>query len=529
MLKHEETEFLFPVVVIGAGLAGLTAAVHLAERGVTPLILEASSAWPGGRLCGGDEDVFVYNGRQWSFLPDHGVHALWGGYDNMRAMLERFTDVQLQPSDGEEWINRWGRAVSTVEAGRVVTSPWIPAPFHYLQLLFRPRFWRTINLLDFLSLPGFLASIFWTVGYDPIREHSALDGLTMKEYFRGWTPNLRATFTGLGANLLAAHPDSISVTAFIAAIRFYTMLRRDSWKMQYLPGNSHDYLIQPLIDAIEERGGKLIRGATAQSLEQFEGGWRVVVEDDRLRGKRTVLARHVVLALNASAAKRLLLAGDQTFGEASGMRFPGTLRTVAVRMWFSVQPRDGASSGMFTGDFQINNFFWLHRLYGEFFDWAAAGGSAIEVHIYGTEKQLDQPEKNLLITAVNEVQSAFPELKGHFVYGVVRRNSRTHTQFRVPTRETLSVETPWAGIYACGDWIGHLTPAMWMERATTTGITAANAVLRAHHHQPFEVAKPRRPELFAWGIGGVVKVFRVLLHPLYLALRLLRGRRRVSG
>lgn len=521
----DETEFLFPVVVIGAGLAGLAAALHLAERGVTPLVLEASSAWPGGRLCGGDEDMFIHNGRRWSFLPDHGVHALWGGYDNMRAMLDRFTDIQLQPSDGEEWINRWGREVRTVEAGSAVRSRWIPAPFHYLQLLFRPRFWRTITPLDFLSLPGFLASIFWTTGFNPISEHSALDGLTMKEYFRGWTPNLRATFTGLGANLLAAHPDTASVTAFIAAIRFYTMLRRDSWKMQYLPGNSHDYLIQPLIDAIEERGGKLIRGATAQHLEEFHGGWRVVVEDDRVRGKRTVMARHVILAVNASAAKRLLLAGEQTYGEASGMRFPGTLRTVAVRLWFDAQPREGASSGMFTGDFKVDNFFWLHRLYAEFSEWALEGGSAIEVHIYGTEKQLDQPEKNLLITAISEVQTAFPELKGHFVHGAVRRNSRTHTQFRVPTQDSLFVETPWRGVYACGDWVGHPTPAMWMERATITGIAAANGVLDAHHVDRFEIVRPRRPELLALLIGGAVRLFRVVLHPLYLGLRWLRRAR----
>jgi isorenieratene synthase len=304
------------------------------------------------------------------------------------------------------------------------------------------------------------------------------------------------------------------------------MLRRDSWKMQHLPGNSHDYLIQPLIDAIEARGGRLIRGATAQHLEEFHGGWRVVVEDERVRGKRTVMARHVILAVNASAAKRLLLAGEQTYGEASGMRFPGTLRTVAVRLWFDAQPREGASAGMFTGDFKVDNFFWLHRLYAEFAEWALEGGSAIEVHIYGTEKQLDQPEKNLLITAISEVQTAFPELKGHFVHGAVRRNSRTHTQFRVPTQDSLFVETPWRGVYACGDWVGHPTPAMWMERATITGIAAANTVLDAHHFDRFEITKPRRPELLALLIGGVVRLFRVVLHPLYLGLRWLRRSRK---
>lgn len=521
---HYQDDHLFPVVIIGAGLAGLTAAVYLAEGGVTPLVLEASSAWPGGRLCGGDPDLFEHGGRYWAFSPDHGVHALWGGYHNMRALLARFTDVKLTPSSGEEWINRWRREVRTVEAGNAVRSRWIPAPFHYLQLLFNSRFWDTITPLDFISLPGFLASILWTVGFDPIGEQSALDGLTMREYFRGWTPNLRATFTGLGANLLAAPPDSISVAAFIAAIRFYTMLRRDSWMVQYLPGNSHDYLIQPLVDAIQTRGGKIVLGATAQRIERRDGYWRVIVEDDGRRGLRTVLARHVILAVNAPAAQRLLSASPDTAEAAGSLKFPSALRTVAVRMWFSRPPRAGAMGGMFTGDFQVNNFFWLHHLYDEFADWSAAGGSAIEVHIYGSEKQLDQPDNNLLITAVNEVQQAFPELKGSFVYGVVRRNSRTHTQFRVPTAESLHVETPWQGVYACGDWIGYPTPSMWMERATTTGIAAANHVLKAHGGTTIEILQPKRPEILVLLLGGLVRLLRILGHPIYLLLRKVRSR-----
>src|SRR5690242_10295037 len=190
----------FPVVVIGGGIAGLTAAAHLAERGIPALLLDADSLWTGGRLAGCDADTFEYKGRVWSFPSEHGVHALWGGYVNMRAMLERFLNIELQESTGEEWINRWRRSVRTVEAGRAVRFGWLPAPFHYLSLLLYPRFWRTITPLDFLSLPGFLFSILWTVGLDPIGEGMALDGLMMSEYFRGWTPNLRATFTGLGVN-----------------------------------------------------------------------------------------------------------------------------------------------------------------------------------------------------------------------------------------------------------------------------------------------------------------------------------------
>ncbi|MFN8374734.1 MAG: NAD(P)-binding protein [Anaerolineae bacterium] len=283
---------IFPVVIIGGGLAGLTAALHLAARDIPPLVLEADQLWAGGRLSGGAPDSFDYNGRTWEFPTEHGIHALWGGYVNMRATLQRFLDIQLQPSDGEEWINRWRREVRRVEAGSAVRSRWIPAPLHYLQLLLRPRFWRTITPWDFLSLPGFVVSILWTVGFDPIAEGVALDGLLMKEYFRGWTPNLRATFVGLGKNLLAAPEDNISLTAFIAALRFFTMLRADSWHPHYLPDDAHTSLVKPMVAKLEELGGGVFYGTTAMSLTREGDVWRVRVEDALRQGIRSLYAKH---------------------------------------------------------------------------------------------------------------------------------------------------------------------------------------------------------------------------------------------
>ncbi|MDX1993033.1 MAG: FAD-dependent oxidoreductase [bacterium] len=523
----ETQDSFFPVVIIGAGLAGLTAAVHLAERGITPIVLEADSRWPGGRLSGGDADTFEYKGRQWSYMPDHGVHAVWGNYHNLRNLIEQSTNTTLVPSEGEEWINRWGRAVRAVEAGTAVRSRWIPAPFHYLQLLLRPRFWRTISPWDFLSLPGFLFSILWTIGFDPIREKTALDGLMMQEYFRGWTPNLKATFKGLGENLLAAPYETISLSAFIAALRFYTVLRRDSWGMHYFPGNSHDSLIAPLVHSIESSGGRVMQGVTAQALERCEGGWRIIVEDNVRPGRRSFLAQNVILATYAPSAQRLLLAGADTAPEAEKLRFPGGVRSTVVRAWFSKSPRKGTSGGMFTGDFVPDNFFWLHRMYGEFREWhEATGGSAIEVHLYGTDSLLDQPEKNLLILAVDDIQRAFPEVRGSFVYGAVRRNSRTHTQFRVPTNDSLHVETPWPGIYACGDWIGYPSPAMWMERAVVTGIAAANQVLKQHSKAEFPIQQIQPPEPLVRILVLVVSFVRLLFTPIIWAGRRARGRQK---
>lgn len=499
---------IFPVVVIGAGIAGLAAAAHLAERGLPPLVLEADRLWPGGRLSGGAQDTFEYRGRTWSFSSESGMHALWGGYDNMRAMLERFTSVQLQESPGEEWINRWRREVRYVEAGRLVRWGWLPAPFHYLTMLLNPAFYRTINPLDFLSLPGFLFSILWTVGLDPLKEQAALDGLTMADYFRGWTPNLRATFTGVGINLLAAPPETISLTAFIAAMRFYTVMRRDSWRLQYFPANAHDSILQPLINRIEANEGMLLTGATAQRLERVGGCWRVVVEDMKRGGSRSLLAERVILAVQAPAAERLLRAGD-TAERAANIRFPQAVQNATVHLWFDASPRDGTPGGMFTGDFLPDNFFWLHRLYPDFKAWhEATGGSAIELHLYAGEDVHRQGDNVIIIRCVDEVQRAFPELKGHFVHGARRLNTLDHTMFRVPTQDSLWVETPWPNVYACGDWVGYDTPAFWMERATVTGIAAANHVLQANGLEPWPIIPPRPPEPLAAALEKGVRLFR---------------------
>ncbi|MCB9457701.1 MAG: FAD-dependent oxidoreductase [Anaerolineaceae bacterium] len=519
---------IFPVVVIGAGLAGLAAAAHLAAGGIPPLLLEADSRWPGGRMAGGDADIFIHNGREWAFTSEHGMHALWGGYDNMRATLERFTAVHLQESPGEEWINRWGREVRMIEAGRAVRWGWFPAPFHYLTLLLNPRFWRTITPLDFLSLPGFLFSILWTVGLDPLEEQVALDGLMMNEYFRGWTPNLRATFTGLGVNLLAAPAEEISLTSFIAAIRFFTMLRRDLWQPAYFPDSPHHVVIEPILEYIEEQEGGVMLGTEVQELQREGDHWRVIVEDSRRGGRRSLLAERVVLALDPPGAERVLLSGAATQEAAANLRFPGAVQNLTVRLWFDAPPRDGTPGGMFTGDFLPDNFFWLHRLIPAFKEWhTVTGGSVLEMHLYVGQDILTLADSVVLVRCVDEAQRAFPELRGHFVHGAVRRNLRTQTNFRIPTGESLQVATPWPGVYACGDWIGYPTPSMWMERCCVTGIAAANAVLHDNGRETFPIIPPREPEALVRALAGLVRLFRRTVGRAILVVA--RGLRRKRG
>ena len=60
------------VVIIGGGIAGLSAALHLAERGLVPLVLEADEESLGGRLKG--NKTIKVNGH--TFRLEHGVHGI---------------------------------------------------------------------------------------------------------------------------------------------------------------------------------------------------------------------------------------------------------------------------------------------------------------------------------------------------------------------------------------------------------------------------------------------------------------------
>jgi isorenieratene synthase len=250
-------------------------------------------------------------------------------------------------------------------------------------------------------------------------------------------------------------------------------------------------------------------GTTVTRLDRLDNRWRITVEDSQRGGRRSLWADQVILAVQPPAAERLLSASPDLAPEAARLIFPGAVQNATVRLWFDSSPRPGTPGGMLTGDFLPDNFFWLHRLYDDFAAWHnETGGSALELHIYATAEVLAQGERLLLIKALDEAQRAFPTLRGHFVHGTVRLNTLDQTRLRIPTAESLHVETPWPNLSACGDWIGYDTPSLWLERATTTGIAAANRVLTAHGLETFPILQPPAPEVPARVLESAVRLFR---------------------
>ncbi len=518
------------VIVVGGGLAGLTSALHLAERGLQPLVIEADTQFAGGRVAGRETVTITgADGHPWTFRAEHGIHGLWSQYRNLDTMLARHAlTPKLVAANRQQWVHGVRKRVYRCEMGRVVRRSWIPAPFHYAALFVRPSFLNMLTLRDCVMLPWVLLALLVAVGIDPMAESKAnrgLDSRTMADLCRHWPPSLKAFVASLGRSGLSAHPEAVPLSGFIAFMRFYTLLRRDSQAFRYFAQDSGTALIEPMIARIEALGGEVCLGRRVRGLEKTESGWRVywqptqpteIVEESSTPDKEglslaseskpfapepvwAVEADFVVLATDAPGTAKILNGSLDTQPLAANLKWPGALETVVVRAWFDLAPPPKAEAGLVSGNFTIDNFFWLQRFQDDAQRWhKATGGSVAEMHIYGPPETVALANEVLQLRAVKDLQRVFPTLRGHLLHTTVQRNAATHTLFGVgPAATHLGTVTPWPGLFCCGDWVRHPTSALFLERACVTGIAAANAVLTALEQPTFEFTPMRPPELLA--------------------------------
>src|SRR5215475_10964455 len=94
----------YDAIVVGAGFAGLSAAVRLVREGARVLVLEAR-----GRLGG---RATAFSDRETGELVDNGQHVLLGCYHETWAFLREVGaegNVRLEPRLSVTMIDRTGR------------------------------------------------------------------------------------------------------------------------------------------------------------------------------------------------------------------------------------------------------------------------------------------------------------------------------------------------------------------------------------------------------------------------------------
>lgn len=274
------------VIVVGAGLAGLSCAFELSEMGYRVRVLEAQP-WVGGRTASWvDPD---------GMRVESGLHRVIGTYRALPALLERA---------GVRWndIILW--------EDEVEFRPPLPAPAAVFGAAPVREPVRTLADLvrhnDYLPPTAKLSfSRFITRGLvDYANQPRELDRKSVLDFARELDVQpdvISKLLEPLVAGIYFVPASHLSAYVFMALIAPY-LDNVASMGVGAFAGGMTEVMMEPLAEAIRARSGLVVTNAPVENL--------LLDESDRVVGVRAAdvvhSARHVVLASSITATQRLM-------------------------------------------------------------------------------------------------------------------------------------------------------------------------------------------------------------------------------
>ncbi|MEH1055735.1 FAD-dependent oxidoreductase [Micromonospora sp. CPCC 206171] len=468
-------------VVVGGGIAGISAAVVLAERGVAVTVLEAAPTL-GGRLGAWPE--VLTDGTQ---LVEHGFHAFFRQYYNWRAILRRVDPGLdfLKPIPGYPILSgQW----PTEEFGRLPPAP----PLNLLALLLRSP---SLRLADLRRMDSDAALPL--LSYHPERTYAEFDTTTADQLLTSLKlpDRARAMLFDVFSHSFFNREAEMSAAEMIAQFHFYLLGNPEGLTFDCPDEDYATAIWQPLTRHVEKHGGRVVTEAAATRLDREPGGWRVRTADGS-----AYRAAHVVLAVDPPALAALIAASPGLPGAAPRLvaRMPAFGRPgppyAVARYWMDGDVR--ADRAVFSGvsrQSTLDSVTLYHRLENSSRRWAErTGGSVVELHAYACDEGV--PAEELAERMRVELTTLWPEAAGLRV-----RELRARVEAQAPAftpgshAERPGVRTDANGLYLAGDGIRTEFPSALMERAAATGIIAANHILRAEGAaaEPVRSVRPR--------------------------------------
>ncbi|HEU4532268.1 MAG TPA: hydroxysqualene dehydroxylase HpnE [Steroidobacteraceae bacterium] len=401
------------VAIVGAGYAGMAAAVALAERGVRVCVFE-SGAVPGGRarrIVSQDREL------------DNGQHILAGAYTELFRLM-RMVGV---PANA---LLRIPHEIRYAD-GFVFRALWMPAPLGLAAGLLAARgvpFGERIGTLKFMAA---LRKRHWRIHPDTtVKDLLDANGQhgQLRQYL--WEP--------LCVSALNTPLDQASANVFLAALR--DTLGADAQAADLLlPRVDLSRLFpEPAAEFVRARGGDVKCGYTVKDLDSLRNGYACVI---------VAVGPHQLKNLMPQAAL------DHTYQPiyTCYVQYPE-----ATRLEF---PMLGMREGF------VQWVFDRGALLGE------KGRLACVISAQGKHQQMTQDE--LAAACDRELRKALPRLPPAQWSRVIAEKRATITCAPGLTRP--SVRTATTGVFLAGDYTDPDYPPT-LEAAVRSGVRAAELV-----------------------------------------------------
>jgi isorenieratene synthase len=473
------------VIVCGGGIAGLSAATVLAERGVPVLLLE-KEAYLGGRA--GSWDDRLADGT--AFQMERGFHAFFRQYHNLRAILRR-VDPELRslaPMADYPLLGPNGAMESF--SGLPRTTP--------LNLIELVRRTPTLGARDLLGVD--VSRAVEMLAFDPVGTYARWDGTTAKAYLDSlrFPPAARQMLFDVFAHSFFNPEEQYSAAELLAMFHYYFLGNPDGLIFDVMRAPFGEVFFEPLGTHMERFGGVIRRGVSVERIERSTGRVRVIANGEAHEGAAVVLALSVP-ALREVVSRSTGLPERLTTQVGSlDTTWPFAVRRLFLdRPALPGRPPFAGTTGLGPPGREIlDNISIYEKLETESHRWAQrTGGSVIELHAYAVDPSWS--EREVREALIEGLYQAYPETREARIVDerfLLRRDCPSfapHSHALRPRPVTDAAE-----VLLAGDFVRLPFPSALMERAATSGILAANELLRARGHAGERVrTSPKRGAL----------------------------------
>jgi squalene-associated FAD-dependent desaturase len=456
MIAHTKPE-VSDVLIVGAGVAGLSTAVALSGAGASVSLLERKP-YVGGR-------AYSYPHPALDEVIDS-QHVIVGCCVNLVDLFERAGAANhirwydcipfLEPSDGVRGVRR-----SEIGAGM------LPAPAHAAASFLRARMLSTRDKADIAR-----ALLEFLRGYpdsdeEPFSEWMRRAKQSEHAIRHFWEPVVVSTLN-----------DSFerSSTRYAGQVFHELFLKSSKGGRQGIPTQPLSEFYGHVARLAEEQSTRIHLRASIDRLEQLhDGSWQAIASDGLIHR-----ARSLVLAVPFEQTARLL----KTLPESSPQR-SSILSSLdhfvyapftTIHLWFDREVTDLDQAALL--DTRIQWMFNKSRIRRDE-PGTAVTGQYLELVIAASFVELKRAREDILSSAIDELGQFFPKVRdARILKSAVLKEARATFSVLPGLDKYRPTADAGGNLYLAGDWTRTGWPST-MEGAARSGRLAAEAIARA--------------------------------------------------
>lgn len=447
------------VAVIGGGIAGISAACNLSERGFEVHLYEKE------HFLGGKVGSWQFESNGETLRTEHGFHGFFRQYLNLRNFLKKIgAHKHLIPID--DYTILFDKNKKQGFKGLDNTP--------LLNVLDLRKFgivnWRTF--LNPLGIP-----FINLLRFDFKSTFKNFDAESFASFANRTRMNnkMRLVFNSF-SRAFFAEPEDMSMAELIKSFHFYFLSNEDGLLYDVLDSDFQNSFIAYCEDFLKNYNAKIRYSTPVTGLEKTNTGFLINGES----------FDYCVLCTDVKHTKRLIAQAKgfevypATTSKLTSLKQSG--RYAVLRLWTNRFEADQTLPFfIFTDRLKcLDSVTLYHKMEKESAQWSKEhNGGIFELHSYSVPKDL-VTDGEVKAHLLKEFYHYFPELQGmKFMHEYFQHRDDFPGFHTNQYADRPEVKTDVPGLYLAGDWVKMNNCGMLMEAAYTSGSIAANYIMQS--------------------------------------------------